>query len=208
MNRRLAVAALLVSALLARPAAAPAASDLLARMAALNPGLHAFTATMHAHVALKTFPFLGADLVGTVYHKEPGSTKVVFSGGVPAIAQQFDKLLAHIPGPSQWPDEYTITLLSDDGTTTAFKLDPRKAGNVDRVEAQVDDATATIRSMKWIYANGGFAEMTNRYGTIDGNALVTSQTGHVEEPGYTADITSTLDNYKINPSIPDDTFTQ
>ena len=61
--------------------------------------------------------------------------------------------------------------------------------------------------MRWDYDNGGFAEMSNHYGTIDGNALVTSQTGHVEEPGYTADITSTLDNYKLNPSIPDDTFT-
>jgi hypothetical protein len=38
--------------------------------------------------------------------------------------------------------------------------------------------------------------------------LVVSQTGHVAEPGYTADIAATLDNYAINPSIPDDTFTQ
>jgi hypothetical protein len=206
MNRTLAAAALTI-ATLASPGAAPA-GDLLTRMAAVNPGLHAYTATVHAHVALKTFPFLGADLVGTVYHKEPASTKVVFTGGVPMVAQQFDKLLAHIPGPAQWRDEYAVDVVSDDGAITTFKLVPLKKSNVDRVRATVDDKTATIATMRWDYDNGGFAEMSNTYGTISGNALVTSQTGHVEEPGYTADITSTLDNYKLNPSIPDDTFTQ
>ena len=206
MNRSLAAAVLAV-ATFANPAAAPA-GDLLTRMAAVNPGLHTYTATVHAHVALKTFPFLGADLVGTVYHKEPALTKVVFTGGVPVIAQQFDKLLAHIPAPAQWRDEYTVDVVSDDGAITTFKLVPLNKGTVDRVRATVDDKTATISTMRWDYENGGFAEVNNSYGKVEGNALVTSQTGHVEEPGYTADITSTLDNYKLNPSIPDDTFTQ
>ena len=202
MNRTFAGALLAVLTIGAAPA-----GDLLTRMAAVNPGLHTYTATVHAHVTLKTFPFLGTDLVGIVYHKEPALTKVVFTGGVPMIAQQFDKLLAHIPGPAQWRDEYTVDVVSDDGAITTFKLVPLKKGNVERVQATVDDKTATISTMRWDYDNGGFAEMSNHYGTIEGNALVTSQTGHVEEPGYTADITSTLDNYKLNPSIPDDTFT-
>jgi outer membrane lipoprotein-sorting protein len=132
----------------------------------------------------------------------------VFTGGVPAIAQQFDKLFARIPGPAQWHDEYTVDVVSDDAGITTFKLVPLKKGDLDNVRATVDDKTATISTMRWSYGNGGFAEMSNHYGTIGGNALVVSQTGHVEEPGYTADITSTLDNYKINPSIPDDTFKQ
>ncbi len=87
---------------LAAPAQCASADDLLARMAALNPNLHAFTATMHADVAMKSFPFLSFALVGTYYHKEPDKNKVVFTGGVPAVAQQFDKLYAHIESPSQW----------------------------------------------------------------------------------------------------------
>jgi hypothetical protein len=206
MNRPFA-AAILALAAIAYPAGAPA-GDLLARMAAINPGLRAYTATLHAHVALKTFPFLGADLTGTVYHKEPSLTKIVFTDGVPMMAQQFDKLLAHIPGPAQWRDDYSVDVVSDDGAITTFKLVPLKKGNVESIRATVDDKTATIATMRWSYVNGGFAELSNHYGEIGGNALVTSQTGHVEEPGYTADITSTLDNYKLNPPIPDNTFTQ
>ena len=136
MNRTLAVAILSVVTI-AYPGAAPA-GDLLTRMAGVNPGLHTYTATVHAHVTLKTFPFLGADLVGTVYHKEPALTKVVFTGGVPMIAQQFDKLLAHIPGPAQWRDEYTVDVVSDDGAMTTFKLVPLAKGNVERIQATVD----------------------------------------------------------------------
>jgi hypothetical protein len=207
MNR-IAPAAVLALALLAQPLTAGAAGDLLGRMIAVNPDLHTYTATMHAHVALKTFPFLGADLEGTVYHKEPGSTKIVFTGGVPAIAEQFDKLMAHIPGPAEWRDKYTVDIVADDGTTTTFKLVPLKKGSVINLHAKVDDKTATVTWMRWNYENGGYAEMSNQYGLVDGKTLVTSQTGHVQEPGYTADISSTLDNYKINPAIPDDTFTQ
>jgi hypothetical protein len=60
--------------------------------------------------------------------------------------------------------------------------------------------------MRWNYANGGYAEMTNRYGRVEGNVVVESQSGHVEEPGYAADITSTVDNYKINPALPEGLF--
>ncbi len=54
--------------------------------------------------------------------------------------------------------------------------------------------------------NGGYAEMTNRYGRVEGDLVIESQSGHVEEPGYVADITSTIDGYKINPSLPDSVF--
>lgn len=188
---------------------APAGGDLLARMAAVNPNVHAFTATMHANVVVRSFPLpLSLSLVGTYYHKEPDKTKVVFTSGVPMIGQQFDKLYAHIEDPSQWERVYTVTVVSDDGQTTSFRLVPRKAGNVDRIDARVDDKTATVQSMRWNYANGGYAEMDDRYSTIGGNLLVTSQTGHVQEPGYVADITSTIDNYSINPTLSDDIFAQ
>ncbi|MBV8434380.1 MAG: hypothetical protein JO029_08875 [Candidatus Eremiobacteraeota bacterium] len=204
---KLALPALLALALGAT-APSPAAGDLLTRMAAVNPNVRVFTATLHANVTLKSFPFLSASLTGTYYHKEPDKTKVVFTSGVPLIGQQFDKLYAHIESPARWQEVYAVTVVSDDGTTTAFRLVPRKQGNVERIDARVDDKTATVRSMRWSYANGGYAEMDDRYSTIGGNLLVTSQSGHVQEPGYVADITSTIDNYTINPNLSDDLFTQ
>lgn len=186
--------------------AAVAATALLARMAAINPNLHGFTATMHAHVAMKSFPFLSADLQGTYYFKAPDKTKVVFTSGVPVVAQQFDKLYAHIESPSQWNDKYVVSTVSDDGVTTRFRLVPKVEGNVEQIDASADDRNATVTSMRWQYRNGGYAEMTNRYGRVQGNVVVESQIGHVEEPGYVADITSTIDGYKINPALPDGIF--
>lgn len=183
-----------------------AAATLLARMAVVNPDLHAFTATLRAHVAMKSFPFLSADLSGTYYHKEPDKNKVVFSSGVPLMAQQFNKLYAHIESPSQWQELYKVTTLSDDGKTARFALVPRKDGNVESLDATVDDASATVTSMRWNYRNGGYAEMTNRYERVQGFLVVESQTGHVEEPGYTADIDSEIGDYKMNPSLSDSLF--
>jgi hypothetical protein len=185
---------------------AAATAALLTRMAEINPNLHTFTATLHAHVTMKSFPFLAADLEGTYYYQAPDKNKVVFNSGVPLVAQQFDKLYAHIESPSRWQVLYVVTTVSDDGRTTHFKLVPRKAGNVASIDATADDANATVTSMRWNYDNGGYAEMTNRYGRVGGNFVVESQTGHVEEPGYVADLTSTIGSYAINPTLPDSVF--
>jgi hypothetical protein len=208
MNRLLASAFLLTLFLCAgRSSSAEPTSALLDRMAALNPHLRAFTATLHASVAMRSFPFVSADLVGTYYFKQPDKTKVVFTSGVPMIGAQFDKLFARIEPPSRWRELYEVTVVSDDGTATAFRLLPRKHGNVARIDATADDQTATVTSMRWSYENGGFAEMTNRYGRVDGNLVVESQTGHVAEPGYVADLKSTIDDYKLNPELSDEIFT-
>jgi hypothetical protein len=201
---------LLAAALTALLQASPAFADqdLLARMAQVNPTLHTFSATLHANVQLKSFPFLNVGLVGTYYYKEPDKTKVVFSSGVPAVAQQFDKLYAHIESPSQWRQVYKVKVLSDNGKTTALQLVPLRQGNVASIDVTVGDGSATIQTMRWNYANGGYAEMNDQYGNVHGNLLVTSQTGHVQEPGYVADITSTIDNYTINPPLSDSIFTQ
>ncbi|HEY6485660.1 MAG TPA: hypothetical protein VIX83_04695 [Candidatus Cybelea sp.] len=204
MINRLTVLPLLLAATVTARGAAD--SGLLDRMAALNPHLRSFSATMHAHVAMKSFPFLSADLVGTYYYKQPDKNKVVFTGGVPLLAKQFDNLYAHIEPPAKWPDVYSVTIVSDNGTATLFRLVPRKHGNVDHIDATVEDRTATVTTMRWNYANGGYAEMNNHYTTRSGNVLVESQSGHVTEPGYDADINSTIDDYKINPTLSDDLF--
>lgn len=188
--------------------AAAAAAALLTRMEAVDSDLHSFTAQLNAHVVMRSFPFLSADLVGTYYYKAPDKDKVDFTGGVPVVAQQFDRLYAHVERPSQWQQLNVVTLVSDDGKTAHFKLVPRKNGNIKSIDATVDDANATVTSMRWNYENGGWAEMTNRYAPVQGKLLVVAQTGHVEEPGYTGDITSTIDHYKLNPPLADSTFDQ
>lgn len=187
--------------------AAPA-DDLLARAAAVNPNLHTFTAALHAHVVMKSFPYLSADVSGNWYYRQPDKYKVVFTGGLPVIAQQFDKLYVRLEPPSLWKQRNAVTVTSDDGTSTHFRLVPKQQGNVESIQAVVDDKTATVTFMRWNYAKGAYAEVHNRYQSIDGNQVVASQSGHVEEPGYTGDITSTVDDYKINARLPDGIFSQ
>jgi hypothetical protein len=181
---------------------------LLDRMASVNPNLHSFTAVMKAHVALTTFPFLATDIVATVYHKDPDKNKVEITSGLPLIASQFGNLYPHIEPAARWNDVYTITRVSDDGMRTSYKLVPRTGGNVERIDAVVDDKTATIASMRWTYANGGTAEMFDTYSTVDGNVVVVSQTGQIDEPNYKGTVTATLDHYAMNPALDDSLFDQ
>jgi hypothetical protein len=183
-------------------------ADLLARMIAVNPGLHSYSATMHAHVALTSFPFLATDIVGTYYHKDPDLNKLEITSGLPLVAQGFSQLYPHIEPPARWSDVYAITQTGNDGRTTSLRLVPRTPGNVRQIDVTVDDATATIRSERWDYQNGGWASMTNDYGVVQGNTVVTSQTGHVEEPNYKGDVATTLSGYQMNPDLPDSLFTQ
>jgi hypothetical protein len=183
-------------------------ADLLTRMIAVNPSLHSYSATMHAHVALTTFPFLTTDIVATYYHKDPDLDKLEITNGLPLVAQGFSQLYPHIEPPARWNALYTITQTGDDGRTTSLRLVPRTPGNVAKIDVTVDDATATIRSERWEYQNGGWASMADDYGLVQGNTVVTSQTGHVEEPNYKGDITTTLSGYHINPDLPDSLFGQ
>lgn len=206
MNRRLITLTALGLAVLGAPGPALPADTLLERMSAINPTLHSFSAKLHAHVTMRSFPYLTADLAGTYYYKQPDKNKVIFESGVPLVGEQFDKLYAHIEPPARWQALYDVKIVSDDGTTTAFALTPRKHGNVSRIDATADDRAATVTSMRWNYANGGYAAMTNHYGRQNGNFVVESQSGHVSEPGYVADLTSTIDDYTFNPSLPDAIF--
>ncbi|HTZ55204.1 MAG TPA: hypothetical protein VMB20_09055 [Candidatus Acidoferrum sp.] len=208
MNTSAKFAGMVIALACALPVRTAAADDLLGRMSAINPALHSYTATLHAHVALTTFPFLATDIVGTYYHKDPDLDKLQVTSGLPIIAQRFSNLFAHMEPPSRWNDLYTVTKSGDDGKTTDLTLVPRRSGNVRKIVVLVDDASATIASMRWEYENGGWVALSQRYGVVQGNTMVTSQTGHVEEPGYIGDFTTTLSRYQINPQLPDSLFSQ
>jgi hypothetical protein len=197
----------MLALLLAASAPSRAADDTLDRMASVNSGLKSYAATMHAHVALRTFPFLSANLDGTYYFKQPDRMRVNFTSGVPVIAEQFHNLYAQVEPPARWRAVYQVSVVSDDGRTATFHLVPRKHGNVSSIDAIADDRTATVTSMRWNYANGGYAAMQNRYSRIGGYELIVSQTGEVHEPGYAGTIDTTIGDYQLNANVPDAVFT-
>jgi hypothetical protein len=192
--------------LLANIVPASSGIPLMERMIALNPGLHSYEAAIHADISMKTFPFLSPSLDGTYYHKAPSLDKIVFTSGLPTMAAEFSKVYPRVPSPAQWSSIYVIKQGRDDGNVTAFKLVPRKQGRVDHIDVAVDDASATILSMRWDYNDGGYAELHQTYSNIDGNLVVTGQTGHFESSLYKADVSSTLSNYKLNPPLSDSFF--
>ncbi len=203
-----ALVATLAVMLAVAPLKSTAADDLLARMAAVNPGLHSYSATLKAHVALTTFPFLATDVTANVYHKDPDRNKIEITSGLPLVASQFGVLYPRIEPPARWPELYHISKIGDDGTHTTYRLAPRAEGNVERIEAVVDDRTATVSSMRWTYANGGSAAMNSTYGQVQGQLVVISQDGTVDEPAYKGTIAATLSDYKINPHLDDSIFDQ
>jgi hypothetical protein len=199
---------LMVAALLLCVEPAGAAPDLLARMAAVNPSLRSYTATLHAEIHLLTFPFLSTDIVGTLYRKEPDREKLVVTSGLPFVAQNFGKLYPNIVSPSRWEQMFVVTQAGDDGGITRLRLVPRKRGNVDHIDVSVDDATALVTSLRWNYRNGGYALMKQRFAPIQGEELAIAEQGHIQEPGYVADITATLDGYHVNVPLSESIFEQ
>jgi len=188
------------------PAPLGAANDALyKRMTQLNANLHTYKATVHLEVAMKSFPFLSPSLDGAVYYKQPDKTAVVFDT-VPALAGQFKKVYPRLDPPSTWLAIYDVTVMSDDGTVTTFRLIPKKNGRVEHLDVKADDANATIKEYTWTYKDGGFVTFAQTFETISGNLLPEKQTGHVELPSYKADVTSVFSNYQLNVQIADSVF--
>ncbi|MHB8153545.1 MAG: hypothetical protein ACYDGW_00620 [Vulcanimicrobiaceae bacterium] len=187
-------------------AGAGASDGLLARAMALNSGLRSYQAKLSATLQLQTFPFLSFTLVGMRYHKRPNLDKIVFSSGLPALGAQFDKVYPKIPSPSSWPRLYLVSKGGDNGRTTTYTLVPRKRGRVAHVTVRIDDADATIASMRWSYVDGGYVKIDQRFERIDGNYLVAGQTGELDVPAYKATLTSTFRDYRLNPSLQDGFF--
>lgn len=183
------------------------APGLLQRMVAQSQSVSSYTASVHADIAMHSFPFLSPSLDGTFYHKEPSHNKIVFTSGLPFIAKEFSKVYPQVESPSRWNDVYLVSTESDDGAFTTFKLVPRKHGRIDHIDAKVDDRTAEVTSLRWNYNDGGYATLDQTYAPVSGHLLVTAQSGHFEVPHYDADVKSTFSDFKLNADIPDSVFT-
>ncbi|HEY8312754.1 MAG TPA: hypothetical protein VIG51_01155 [Candidatus Baltobacteraceae bacterium] len=201
------LAVIALAGLLFSSAGASSNSDaLLQKMSRLNPHLKSYTARIHADLTLHAFLSLSPSLDGMYYHKDPDKDKLVFTSGVPTIAKQFSKVYPHIDSPSNWNTVYVVSTEGDASGSTTFKLVPRRHGRIDHIEVKVDDALGTISQMRWTYNDGGYALLDQTYSRINGNYVVTEQSGHVDTPHYTADMKSTFSNFKLNVPISDAVF--
>jgi outer membrane lipoprotein-sorting protein len=200
---RLALALVLVAASSAgvradAPAGDPAA--VYARMQQVDAGLQSYQADLRVDVMTHGFPFISPSLQGKAYFERPDKNAVVFDT-VPALASAFKKVYPQLEPPSEWPRVYDVTPLSDDGTTASFRLVRKKNGRIDHVDVTVDDRTATVASMTYIYKDGGTISFQQTYVLVDGNYVIASQTGRVDIPHYSADVASTFSNYRLNVKI-------
>lgn len=205
MGALLTILALLAGAPQARAQDATVIS-IVQRMVAEDAGVRSYTASVHADIAMHSFPFLNPSLDGTYYHKEPNKNKIVFTSGLPYIAKEFSKVYPDIESPSHWFTRYYVSLESNDGTYATLKLVPRKHGRIDHIDAKIDEATADLVQLRWNYNDGGYATLNQTYGVVDGHRLVTEQTGHFDVPHYNADLKSTFTAFHINADIPDSVF--
>jgi hypothetical protein len=176
-----------------------------ARMQRVNVGLHSYQATVHVDVTTHGFPYISPSLDGTAYFEQPDRAAVVFET-VPALANAFKKVYPQLEPPSEWPRIYDVTPIGDDGTTAQFRLVRKKNGRIDHVDVSVDDATATVSSMAYVYKDGGSIAFSQTYALIDGNYVIKTQTGKVNIPHYDADVAATFSNYRLNVPIDEAVF--
>ena len=181
------------------------ATDLIRRMVAAD-NVRSYTASVHADIAMHSFPFLSPSLDGTYYHKEPSKNKIVFTSGLPFIAKQFSKVYPEVESPANWAEKYYVSVESADPAFTTLKLVPRKHGRIYHIDAKIDNKTADLVELKWNYNDGGYALLDQTYSVIQGHRLVTEQTGKFDVPHYSADLKSTFTAFHINANIPDSVF--
>ena len=206
MYTRLALAAALtVGSLAAAPAPGGDAAAVYARMQKVNAGLKSYQADLHVDVTTHGFPFISPSLDGKAYFEQPDKNAVVFET-VPALASQFKKVYPQLEPPSEWSQTYDVTPVSDDGTTAQFRLVRKKNGRIDHVDVTVDDRSATVTSMAYIYKDGGTISFQQTYAVLNGNYVIKSQTGKVDLPAYHADVASSFSNYKLNVRIDQQVF--
>ena len=197
--------ALAAASIAAAPSAGGDAMAVYARMQKVNAGLQSYQADLHVEVTTHGFPFISPTLDGKAYFQQPDKNAVIFDT-VPALASQFKKVYPQLEPPSEWPSVYEVTPVADDGTTSRFRLVRKKDGRVDHVDVGVDDRTATVTSMAYIYKDGGTISFQQTFTVINGNYVLKSQSGKVDLAQYHADVASSFSNYKLNVPIDQQVF--
>jgi len=207
-HRRRSLALLVLTALVAAsaPMRAAADGDLYDRMQHVNASLTSYQADVTAAVSLHSPPYISPVLNGTAYYRKPDQAAVNFHT-IPLIAAQAKHVVGQLEAPIDWPHLYDVTPTGDDGTTSTFRLVRKKNGRIDHVDVKVDDKTATVTAMTYIYKDsGGTIAFTQTYDEIGHDFVVKDQVGKVDIPHVSADVHTTFSNYKINVPVPDSVF--
>ena len=196
-TRSLLAVAVAAGSLAAGPGPSDSGAAVYARMQHVNAGLKSYQADLHVDVTTHGFPYISPSLDGKAYFEQPDKNAVIFES-VPALANAFKKVYPQLEPPSEWPTIYDVTPVADDGTTAQFRLVRKKNGRIDHVDVAVDDKTATVSSMAYVYKDGGSISFQQTYMILDGNYVIAKQTGKVDLAQYHADVASTFANYKLN----------
>jgi hypothetical protein len=200
------------SALAALPAAAaapPNVTTIIARMEKARSGLTSYQVpvTMSGSVrdGLIAVHFR---MKGMEYFKAPDREALRMTQ-VPKIASGFKNTIASIPPPGAWPEIYTMSVQSvqGSGTNRVYVLSgiPRKGGNVTSVTMQVDGTTFARDAISYAYKNGSNLAFQLQHG---GNPyrLPTGAAVSAHFPQYHGSANVVYGTYQTNVAVPDSVF--
>jgi hypothetical protein len=183
---------------------------LLAKLNGADPDLQTYRADVAFDVGLKSFPYLRKSLHGSAYFKRPSRLEIVLSD-LPAFARSFSNLYVGLGTPGDWEKKFTIACAVEqaDGRAVSYLvLTPRKADRrLREVDVYVDNDAGLPARIVWRYRDGRI-EMRQRFGLVDGHALVVAQDADIRLPPFHAYVNARISNYALNVDVDDSVFTQ
>lgn len=196
---------LLVVTLQAAGVAQTASLSLLKRAMDPNPTLKSYTASAQLSATLHVVIPEHKNLNGTVYYLRP-KRKIEFEN-VSGPLSRFKDLTSSTPNYEQAMEQYTITPLTDNGTTSTFSLVPKNQGSrVKSVTVAVNDATALVSHASWLYTDGGKLDFDETYLNVGTFRLPAKANLAARFPEYSVDGTLTFSNYQPNASVSPSVF--
>jgi hypothetical protein len=181
-----------------------ASLNLLRQAANPNPALQSYTASAQLSATLHALVPIHKSFGGAVYYLKP-RRKIVFQG-VSGPLSRFKELASSTPTFDEAMAQYTITPLTDDGTTSTYSAVPKTSGRVKSVTVGVSDASALVTHAQWAYTNGGSLTFDQTYASVGTFRLPAKATIAARFPGYSVDATITFSNYQPNAPVSPSVF--
>jgi hypothetical protein len=179
--------------------------DLLRRAVNPNPTLQSYTASAQLSATLHVLIPDHKTFNGTVYYLKP-KRKIEFQN-VSGPLSRFKDLMSSTPTYDEVVAQYTVTPLTDNGTVSTFSAVPKKQGSrVKSVTVSVNDSSALISYVEWLYTNGGKLDFTQAYSNVGQFRLPSKTDIAARFPGYSVDGTLTYSNYQPNASVSPSVF--
>lgn len=188
----------------------PVAAALLAKLAGADPDVRSYRADVAFDVGLHSFPYLRRTLHGNAYFKRPARMELVFTD-LPPVARAFRNLYVGLGTPSEWDRKFEIASAQERAggvTATYLVLTPRiPSRRLREVDVYVDERAALPKRIVWRYRDGRI-EMRQRFGSVDGHALVVTQDADIRLPAVHAYVRARITNYALNVDVDDAVFTK